>query len=87
VLYDDRNDSPGVKFNDADLIGLPLRVTVSARNLKEGVIELKRRDQDKSGKRLVPMDEVVDAILTEKNLLFEDIAAKVGVMPYGDQEQ
>jgi prolyl-tRNA synthetase len=43
VLYDDRDDRPGVKFNDADLIGCPLRVAVSSRNLANGQIEIKRR--------------------------------------------
>ncbi len=45
VLYDDRQESPGVKFNDADLIGIPVRLTVSPRGLESGTIELKRRDQ------------------------------------------
>jgi prolyl-tRNA synthetase len=44
VLYDDREATPGVKFNDADLIGVPLRVTVSARSLRNGGVEVKRRD-------------------------------------------
>jgi prolyl-tRNA synthetase len=43
VLYDDRDESAGVKFADADLIGIPLRVTVSARNLKQGQVEIKSR--------------------------------------------
>jgi prolyl-tRNA synthetase len=43
VLYDDRGESAGVKFNDADLIGLPLRVTVSSRNLRDGQVELQPR--------------------------------------------
>jgi prolyl-tRNA synthetase len=43
VLYDDRDERPGVKFKDADLLGLPLRVTVGARVLKEGVVEIRRR--------------------------------------------
>ena len=43
VLYDDRDESAGVKFADADLIGIPLRVTVSKRNLKENAVELKLR--------------------------------------------
>jgi prolyl-tRNA synthetase len=43
VLYDDRDERAGVKFNDADLIGLPLRVTVGERGLRSGVVELKRR--------------------------------------------
>jgi prolyl-tRNA synthetase len=46
LLYDDRDASAGVKFNDADLIGLPLRLTVSKRSVKEGLIEAKWRDGD-----------------------------------------
>lgn len=43
VLFDDRDERPGVKFNDADLIGLPLRLTVSQRSLAAGGVELKER--------------------------------------------
>ena len=43
VLYDDRDDRPGVKFKDADLIGIPLRITIGAKGLKDGIIELKAR--------------------------------------------
>ncbi len=43
TLYDDRKETPGVKFNDADLMGCPLRVTVSRRSLKTGAIEMKSR--------------------------------------------
>jgi len=43
VLFDDRTDSAGVKFNDADLLGLPVRLVVSPRNLRNGVTEAKRR--------------------------------------------
>jgi prolyl-tRNA synthetase len=47
VLYDDREESPGVKFNDADLLGMPLRITVSPRTLETGSAELKgRRDKE-----------------------------------------
>ena len=45
VLIDDRVERPGVKFKDADLIGIPLRVTVGGKGLKEGVVELKARAQ------------------------------------------
>ena len=48
VLYDDRDEKPGVKFNDADLIGLPLRVVVSGRGLGNGEIELKGRTEEKA---------------------------------------
>jgi prolyl-tRNA synthetase len=43
VLFDDRDERPGVKFNDADLIGLPLRLTVSQRSLAAGGVEVKTR--------------------------------------------
>ncbi|MBI4299442.1 MAG: proline--tRNA ligase [Chloroflexi bacterium] len=56
VLYDDREESPGVKFNDADLLGLPVRLVVSSRTLREEIVELKRRKEQKP--RLVPWAEV-----------------------------
>ena len=43
VLLDDRSERPGVKFKDADLIGIPVRITVGARGLAQGTIELKKR--------------------------------------------
>ena len=45
MLFDDRKESPGVKFNDADLLGIPLRVVVSARTLKVKRVELKWRKE------------------------------------------
>jgi prolyl-tRNA synthetase len=49
VLLDDRDERPGVKFNDADLIGVPIRMTVSARTVADGQAELKlRRDAQPS---------------------------------------
>ena len=63
VLYDDRTETAGVKFNDADLIGLPLRLVVSKRSLKNGGIELKLRSQKES--RIVPLAEAVKVIQDE----------------------
>jgi prolyl-tRNA synthetase len=60
TLVDDRPDSAGVKFNDADLIGLPLRVTVSERALKNGGFELKLRSGGESW--IVPVEEAVAEI-------------------------
>jgi prolyl-tRNA synthetase len=57
VLFDDRNESPGVKFNDADLIGIPLRITVGNRALQDNGVEVKLRHQGE--KVLIPLDEVV----------------------------
>ena len=59
VVTDDRNERAGVKFNDADLLGSPLRITIGARGLKQGQIELKlRRDAEASS---VPLDGAVAA--------------------------
>lgn len=55
VLIDDRAERPGVKFKDADLIGIPLRLTIGGKGLKEGIIELKWRAQKDIAK--VPLAE------------------------------
>ncbi|HLA19270.1 MAG TPA: proline--tRNA ligase [Dehalococcoidia bacterium] len=60
VLYDDRDETPGVKFNDADLLGMPLRVTVSPRTLEKGSLELKRRRETES--ELVALEDGPAAI-------------------------
>jgi prolyl-tRNA synthetase len=82
VLYDDREESPGVKFNDADLIGLPIRLTVSERSLKQGGVEYKRRDQLE--KTIIPRDETLVRVKTEMDLLFKEISTKVVEVPYKD---
>jgi prolyl-tRNA synthetase len=61
VLHDDRDGlSPGVKFKDADLLGMPLRVVVGAKGLKDGTIELKDRRTKRMEK--VPFDQLVAAV-------------------------
>ena len=62
-LYDDREESPGVKFNDADLIGLPIRLTVSQRSLKSGGVEFKRRDQKE--RSVVSMEQTLQKVKDE----------------------
>jgi prolyl-tRNA synthetase len=66
VYYDDRDASPGVKFKDADLIGIPVRVAVGARGLAQGGVELKRRDSDE--RRLVPLDALLEELLAGQSL-------------------
>ncbi|MCX7847314.1 MAG: proline--tRNA ligase [bacterium] len=61
VLMDDRDAKPGFKFKDGDLIGVPLRVTISPRTLGKGGVEVKRR-VDK-GATLIPVEGAVDAII------------------------
>jgi prolyl-tRNA synthetase len=63
ALYDDRDETPGVKFNDADLLGAPMRVTVSPRNLAQGSLEVKRRTEAQP--RLIPVEGAVQAIAAE----------------------
>jgi len=63
VLYDDREESPGVKFNDADLIGLPIRLTVSQRSLKAGGVELKRRHQQE--RSIIQMEQTLQKVKDE----------------------
>jgi len=60
VLYDDRDERAGVKFKDADLIGIPLRVTVGHKNLQDGNVELKIR---KTGaNELCPLQDIVGRV-------------------------
>lgn len=60
VLYDDREETPGIKFMDADLIGIPLRVTLGEKNLKKGLVEIKKR---KTGEiSLVKKEEAISSI-------------------------
>ncbi len=82
VLFDDRNESPGIKFNDADLIGLPIRVTVGERNLKEGLVEIKRRDEEKSQKRLIPLEAALETVRAEMQALEAAIQARVVAVMY-----
>jgi prolyl-tRNA synthetase len=80
VLYDDRDESPGVKFNDADLIGIPLRLTVSERSLKGGGVELKLRRGTQPA--IVPLNEVSQRVKAEISILEMEIANKVEQVAY-----
>ncbi len=80
VLYDDREESPGVKFNDADLIGVPIRLTIAAKSLGQGGVEMKRRDQKKA--EIVPETNLVTRVQTEIKALLDTIALKVVEVPF-----
>ncbi|WP_426428801.1 proline--tRNA ligase [Staphylococcus equorum] len=66
VLYDDRKERAGVKFNDADLIGLPIRIVVG-KNAAEGIVEVKRRDTGDSE------DVHIDYLINYVNELYTNI--------------
>jgi prolyl-tRNA synthetase len=69
VLLDDRDERPGFKFKDADLIGIPLRIVVGGKNLAEGKVELKER---RSG--VVELLSPEDAVEKVKCIVVEALA-------------
>jgi prolyl-tRNA synthetase len=62
VVMDDRDERPGVKFKDCDLIGIPLRVTIGERNLKEGYVEFKTRSERESQR--IRKEEIVEKVVS-----------------------
>jgi prolyl-tRNA synthetase len=80
VLFDDREESPGIKFNDADLLGMPLRITVGERGLLQGQVECKRRDKDE--RELVALDQLQGWVKGQTAALHDEIAAKVKIVPF-----
>jgi len=71
VLFDDRNDSPGIKFNDADLLGIPLRLTLSPRTLKSQSVEAKWRTEKEA--QLLPLDNLAVQV---KKLIDESVSSQ-----------
>ena len=63
VIVDDREERPGVKFKDADLIGFTVRVVVGAKGLAKGGVEIKARKDPKEAMKIVPPAEAPAAIL------------------------
>jgi len=80
VLYDDRDESPGVKFADADLIGIPIRLTVSARSLGQGGVEMKRRDRKEL--EIVAESDLIARLQAEIRSMFREVQAKVVEVPF-----
>lgn len=70
VMIDDRDLRPGNKFADADLYGIPIRITVGSRGLKQGMVELVRRGEE--GRTDVPVDAIVEQVATRVR---EELAA------------
>src|SRR4051812_38274383 len=63
VLFDDRDERPGVKFKDADLIGIPFRLAIGKKGVAEGIVELKRRNGAEV--RKLKIDEAVKIVVAE----------------------
>jgi prolyl-tRNA synthetase len=60
VIFDDRDERAGVKFKDAELIGIPLRITIGQKNLSQGNVELKIRKTGEN--KLYSLQEIVQKI-------------------------
>ena len=72
VLFDDRDESAGIKFSDADLLGMPLRATVSRRSMRDGRnAELKLRSRDRDSATIVPIENAVQEARSLLNELTE----------------
>jgi prolyl-tRNA synthetase len=83
VLYDDRNESPGVKFNDADLIGIPIRITVAAKSLAKGGVEMKRRGEATT--EIITENSLVERLRTEISALSDAIRRQAKEVPFRQQ--
>ena len=75
VIYDDRDVSAGFMFADADLLGVPVRITVGPKNLANNMVELTTRD--KSVNELVERDKVIEKAKELVKSLYEDISKEV----------
>ena len=73
VLYDDRDERPGVKFKDADLLGLPVRVAVGERSLARGELELKLRRDDRDGVRGIAVEGAAEEVERTVQALREEL--------------
>ena len=67
VLIDDRDARPGVKFKDADLLGIPIRITIGKKSLADGNVEIKLRTESEIKK--IPIDKAPEEIVNIVNSL------------------
>ncbi|MBU0479180.1 proline--tRNA ligase [bacterium] len=67
VIIDDRDERPGIKFKDADLIGIPVRITISAQKAKDNVVEIHKRDTGEN--KLVNIDDLLENLTNVQSLV------------------
>ena len=79
ILFDDRHASPGVKFADADIRGIPIRLAISERSMKKGGIEFKLRTQKDF--EFYPPEEIVDVVQQKIAELFEEMNQTLATAP------
>jgi prolyl-tRNA synthetase len=85
VLFDDRSVSAGIKFSESDLRGMPLRLLVSERSMKQGQVELKRRSAEAG--IMLPVADAIGGVLNEIRALQEEEAGSSRRAPVWDEEQ
>jgi prolyl-tRNA synthetase len=83
MLLDDRDATPGVKLNDADLIGLPLRLTIGPRSLQAGGVEIKHRGSDAA--TIVAVEQLIPTLKAEIARLFTESQQRVTPVPFPEQ--
>jgi prolyl-tRNA synthetase len=84
MLLDDRDATPGVKLNDADLIGLPLRLTIGPRSLQAGGAELKQRSSTAAA-TMVAVEQIIPTLKAEIARLFTESQQRVVPVPFPAQ--
>ncbi len=84
VLLDDRDERPGSKFKDADLVGIPLRVTVGARGLKEDVFEISWRSS--GDKQMIPVGEAVQWLVGQVQMAMQGGMQETTTVQSGREE-
>ncbi len=75
TMFDDRKERLGVKLNDCDLIGIPMRIIVGKKSLQRGVVEFKLRKSQESVE--VKVEEIIEYVKTKKQELFNEINSKL----------
>lgn len=75
TMFDDRKERLGVKLNDCDLIGIPMRIIVGKKSLQRGVVEFKLRSSSESVE--VKIEDIIEYVKTKKKELFDEINSKL----------
>ena len=81
VIFDDRSKksaSPGEKFNDAELIGIPIRITISSKSIKNGGAELKLRNQDEFS--FIEIEKIIHVVKEKIEIMFAELNKKLEVV-------
>ncbi|MCG8568752.1 MAG: proline--tRNA ligase [Spirochaetes bacterium] len=73
VLFDDRNASPGFKFNDADLIGCPVKIAIGNKSIQNGGAEVTVQNEEKI---IIPIEKLVETIKNKMEILYEKLSIK-----------